>query len=54
MRSPGRWCWRRPPSLIGLWGLTFLAVWLFASPAVLADERRDTPRPWLVVLDPAR
>ena len=33
-------------ALIGLWGLTFLAVWLFASPAVLADERRDTPRPW--------
>ena len=26
-------------SLVGLWGLTFLAVWLFASPAVLADER---------------
>jgi apolipoprotein N-acyltransferase len=39
-------------SLVGLWGLTFLAVWLFASPAVLADDRRDTPRPWLVVLIP--
>ena len=26
-------------ALIGLWGLTFFAVWLFASPAVLADER---------------
>ena len=39
-------------SLVGLWGLTFLAVWLFASPAVLADDRRDTPRPWLVVLVP--
>ena len=39
-------------SLVGLWGLTFLAVWLFASPAVLADDRRDTPRPWLTVLIP--
>jgi len=39
-------------ALIGLWGLTFFAVCLFASPAVLADERRDTPRPWLVVLIP--
>ena len=39
-------------SLVGLWGLTFLAVWLFASPAVLADDRRDTPRPWLAVLIP--
>jgi apolipoprotein N-acyltransferase len=39
-------------ALIGLWGLTFLAVWLFASPAVLADEPRDTPRPWLAVLIP--
>ncbi len=33
-------------SLIGLWGLTFLAVAIFASPAVLADSRR-TPRRWL-------
>lgn len=33
-------------SLIGLWGLTFLAVLVFASPAVLADARADTPRPW--------
>lgn len=39
-------------SLIGLWGLTFIAVWLFASPAVLADEQRDTRRPWLVVALP--
>ena len=39
-------------ALIGLWGLTFLAVYLFASPAVLADERHDTPRPWLTVLMP--
>jgi len=34
-------------ALIGLWGLTFLAVAVFASPAVLADERADTRRPWL-------
>jgi apolipoprotein N-acyltransferase len=39
-------------ALIGLWGLTFLAVWLFASPAVLADEASDTRRPWLVVAIP--
>lgn len=39
-------------ALIGLWGLTFLAIYLFASPAVLADERSDTPRPWLTVLIP--
>ena len=30
-------------SLVGVWGLTFLAVAIFASPAVLADERKDTP-----------
>jgi apolipoprotein N-acyltransferase len=36
-------------ALVGLWGLTFLAVWLFASPAVLADEPSDTRRPWRVV-----
>ena len=34
-------------ALLGLWGLTFLAIAIFASPAVLADERADTPRPWL-------
>jgi len=34
-------------ALIGLWGLTFVAVAVFASPAVLVDERGDTPRPWL-------
>ena len=39
-------------ALIGLWGLTFFAVWLFASPAVLADERRDTPRPFVALLIP--
>ena len=34
-------------SLVGIWGLTFLAVAIFASPAVIADDRADTPRPWL-------
>ena len=34
-------------ALIGIWGLTFLAVAVYASPAVLADERADTRRPWL-------
>ncbi len=37
-------------SLIGIWGLTFFAVLLFASPAVLVDDRADTPRPYLVPL----
>ena len=34
-------------SLVGLWGLTFIAIALFASPAVLADDRAVTPRPWI-------
>ncbi|MEZ5786416.1 MAG: apolipoprotein N-acyltransferase [Xanthobacteraceae bacterium] len=34
-------------ALIGLWGLTFIAIAVFASPAVLADDKADTPRPWL-------
>jgi apolipoprotein N-acyltransferase len=34
-------------ALVGLWGLTFVAVAVFASPAVLADDRADTRRPWL-------
>ena len=34
-------------ALVGLWGLTFLAVAVYASPAVLADDRADTKRPWL-------
>jgi len=35
-------------TLFGIWGLTFIAVAVFAAPAVLADERADTRRPWLV------
>jgi apolipoprotein N-acyltransferase len=34
-------------ALIGVWGLTFFAVAIFASPAVLIDDRADTRRPWL-------
>jgi apolipoprotein N-acyltransferase len=34
-------------SLIGLWGLTFLTVAIFASPAVLIDGHSRTARPWL-------
>ena len=34
-------------ALIGIWGLTFIAVAVFASPAVFADDRTNTRRPWL-------
>jgi apolipoprotein N-acyltransferase len=34
-------------SLIGLWGLTFLAVAIYASPVVLADDETETRRRWL-------
>jgi apolipoprotein N-acyltransferase len=34
-------------ALIGIWGLTFIAVVVFASPATLADDRRDNRLPWL-------
>jgi apolipoprotein N-acyltransferase len=30
-------------SLIGIWGFTFLAIAIFASPAVITDDRADTP-----------
>jgi len=33
-------------SLVGIWGLTFLAIAIFASPAVLADDPIDTPHPY--------
>jgi apolipoprotein N-acyltransferase len=32
-------------SLVGVWGLTFLSILIFASPAVLTDEKVDTPHP---------
>ncbi|WGR99332.1 apolipoprotein N-acyltransferase [Bradyrhizobium sp. ISRA443] len=33
-------------SLIGLWGMTFLAVAIFASPAVLIDGSSRSRKPW--------
>ena len=34
-------------SLIGLWGMTFLAVAIFASPAVLIDGSSRARKPWI-------
>jgi apolipoprotein N-acyltransferase len=34
-------------SLIGLWGLTFLSIAIFASPAVLIDGNSRGRRPWV-------
>ena len=34
-------------SVIGLWGLTFIAIVVFASPASLIDERTETRWAWL-------
>src|SRR5258708_36295490 len=34
-------------SLIGLWGLTFLTVAIFASPAALIDGSSRGRRPWI-------
>jgi len=34
-------------SVLGIWGLTFIAVVVFASPATLADDPTETRRPWL-------
>ena len=34
-------------ALIGIWGLTFIAVAVFASPAMFTDDRTDSRRPWL-------
>ena len=34
-------------SLIGLWGLTFLSVAIFASPALLIDGKSRGRRPWI-------
>jgi apolipoprotein N-acyltransferase len=34
-------------SLVGLWGLTFIAIAVYASPAVLADDLADTRRRWV-------
>jgi apolipoprotein N-acyltransferase len=34
-------------SLIGLWGMTFLSIAIFASPAALIDGRSRGRRPWI-------
>ncbi|MPZ57068.1 MAG: apolipoprotein N-acyltransferase [Rhizobiales bacterium] len=34
-------------AILGVWGLTFLAVVMFASPAVISDDRAEIRRPWL-------
>jgi apolipoprotein N-acyltransferase len=36
-------------SLVGLWGLTFIAIAVFASPAILTDDRAVTRRPWIAI-----
>ncbi len=36
-------------SLVGIWGMTFIAIAVFASPATLIDDRSDTPQPWLAL-----
>ncbi len=33
-------------ALVGLWGMTFLAVAIFSTPVVFTDERTVTPNPW--------
>ncbi|HEY7300367.1 MAG TPA: apolipoprotein N-acyltransferase [Xanthobacteraceae bacterium] len=33
-------------SLIGLWGLTFVAILVYASPAVIADDRAESSYRW--------
>lgn len=35
-------------ALIGLWGLTFLSIVIFASPAALIDRSAGSHRPWLL------
>jgi apolipoprotein N-acyltransferase len=34
-------------SLIGIWGLTFIAIAVYSAPAVLADDPADTRHRWL-------
>ena len=34
-------------SIIGIWGMTFATIAVFASPAILIDDRNRTQRPWL-------
>jgi apolipoprotein N-acyltransferase len=37
-------------SLFGIWGLTFIAIVVFASPATLTDDPSETKRPWLPLM----
>jgi len=37
-------------SIIGIWGLTFIAVVVFASPATLADDRTESRWAWLPLI----
>jgi apolipoprotein N-acyltransferase len=37
-------------ALVGLWGMTFLAIGVFASPAVLADDPVETPHRFIAPL----
>jgi len=37
-------------SVIGIWGLTFIGVVVFASPATLADDRTETRWAWLPLI----
>ncbi len=37
-------------SVIGIWGLTFIAVVVFASPATLTDDRAETRWAWLPLM----
>ncbi len=34
-------------SLFGIWGLTFIAIAVFASPATFGDDPAETRKPWL-------
>jgi apolipoprotein N-acyltransferase len=34
-------------SVLGIWGLTFIAIVAFATPATMIDDRSQTRRPWL-------
>jgi apolipoprotein N-acyltransferase len=34
-------------SIVGIWGLTFIAIVVFASPATLTDDSSETRLPWL-------
>ncbi len=36
-------------AVVGIWGLTFAAIAIYAAPAVLADEKAETRQPWLAV-----